>query len=289
MQTLFQVIKDAEVKKVAVGHFNISDLAALKAIFAAAHSLSLPVIIGVSEGEADFIGRKQAAALVRGLREEYGWPVFLNSDHTHSLEKIKEAVAAGFNAVLFDGSKLSFEENVKATKEVVEYVKSVDEKIIVEGEIGYIGGSSQILKEIPAGAAVRDEDLTTPEEAGQFVRETGVDLLSPAVGNIHGMFKDAPNPNLNIGNIEKIKKAAGVPLVLHGGSGIRDDDFRAAITAGISIIHINTEIRVAWRRALDEFLRENPEEISPYKILPAAVAAVEAVVKERLKLFNRLV
>ena len=286
---LLDVIKETEKKKAAVGHFNISDLAALKAIFASAKSLSLPVIIGVSEGEADFIGRKQAAALVSGLREEYGWPIFLNSDHTHSFAKIKEAVAAGFDAVLFDGSKLPLEENVKATREVVEYVKGVNEKIVVEGEIGYIGGSSQILKEIPAGAAIRGEDLTTPEEAERFVKETGVDLLSPAVGNIHGMFKNAPNPRLNIGNIEKIKKAGGVPLVLHGGSGIRDDDFRAAIAAGISVIHINTEIRLAWRQALEKSLKENPEEISPYKILPAAVEGVRAVVEERLKLFNGLV
>ncbi|MBI5147587.1 MAG: class II fructose-bisphosphate aldolase [Parcubacteria group bacterium] len=293
MSLLLDVIKEAEKKKTAVGHFNISDLAALKAIFSAAKSLSLPVIIGVSEGEADFIGRKQAVALIRGLREEYGWPIFLNSDHTHSFEKIKEAVEAGFDAVLFDGSKLPFEENVKATKQVVEYVRSVSagrrSEILIEGEIGYIGGSSQILKEIPAGAAIRDEDLTTPEEAAQFVKETGVDLLSPAVGNIHGMFKNAPNPNLRIGNIEKIKKAAGVPLVLHGGSGIRDDDFRAAIAVGISVIHINTEIRLAWRQALEKSLKENPEEIAPYKILPAAVEAVGSVVEERLKLFNKLI
>ena len=103
------------------------------------------------------------------------------------------------------------------------------------------------------------------------------------------MFKNAPNPRLNIGNIEKNKKAGGVPLVLHGGSGIRDDDFRAAIAAGISIIHINTEIRLAWRQALEKSLKENPEEISPYKILPAAVEGVRAVVEERLKLFNGLV
>src|SRR3989344_4295736 len=239
---LLEIIKNAENNKVAIGHFNISDCVALKGIFLAAKELNLPVIIGVSEGEREFIGVKRVVDMIKSIREEFSaeggsasggnWPIFLNADHTHSLEKIKEAVEAGFDAVLFDGGKLPFEENIKKTKEVVEYVKSVNPEILVEGELGYLGGSSVILKEIPKDAAIKPEDLTDPEEAERFVKETGVDLLAPAVGNIHGMFKNSPNPNIDIERISKLRNIAGVPIVLHGGSGIIDDEFTKAIDAG---------------------------------------------------------
>ena len=288
MKSLKEIINEAESRKIAIGHFNISDCVALKGIFKATQEFNLPVLIGVSEGERDFIGTKRAALLVKNLREEFNWPIFLNADHTHSFEKIKEAVEAGFDAVLFDGGKLLLEENIKQAKAVVEYVKSINPDILVEGELGYIGGSSTILKEIPEGAAIKEEDLTKPEEASRFVKETGVDLLAPAVGNIHGMFKNAPNPHLNISRIKEIREAAGVPLVLHGGSGIRDEEFLAAIDAGVSIIHINTEIRLAWRNGLNAALKENPEEIVPYKLLSPAVEEIRKIVGARLKLFNKI-
>lgn len=291
MKTLLETVKDAARRQVAVGHFNISDLAGLKAIFEAAQELNLPVVIGVSEGEREFVGVRQAAALVKCLREEYsagdgGYPIFLNADHTYSLDKIKEAVAAGFDMVIFDGAKLPFEENIAKTKEVVEYARAANPKIIVEGEIGYIGVSSAVFKELPAGAKVEEKDLPTTEQAAEFVKRTGIDFLAPAVGNVHGMFANAPNPRLHIDRIKEIKMAVGVPLVLHGGSGIVDEDFTAAIKAGISIIHINTEIRRAWRRGVEDGLRKNPEEVAPYKILPPAVEAIKKIVKERLTLFS---
>ena len=129
--------------------------------------------------------------------------------------------------------------------------------------------------------------MTTKEEAETFVEKTGVDLLAPSVGNIHGMVKGG-NPKLNIEKIKEIQEACGVPLVLHGGSGISDENFRDAIQAGISIIHINTEIRVAYKEALEKYLKENPNEIAPYKILKPAVEAIEQVVEQRLRLFNNL-
>ncbi|MDP3014974.1 MAG: class II fructose-bisphosphate aldolase [bacterium] len=289
MKTLKQIIQEAEKNKVAIGHFNISECAGLKGIFKAAQELNLPVIIGVSEGEAGFIGYRQVAGLVKSLREEYNYPIFLNLDHAKSLEKIKEAVEAGFDAVMFDGGGLSFEENIKKTKEVVEYVKnfsaSRQTEILVEAEIGYLKGSSTLLAET---IIIKEEDLTKTEEAAQFVKETGVDLLAPSVGNIHGMFKNAPNPNLNIERIKEIKNVAGIPLVLHGGSGIIDDDFLKAIDAGISIIHINTELRLAWRKGMDKALKENPEEIVPYKLLPIVIEEIRKAAYNRLKLFNKL-
>ncbi|MBI4993988.1 class II fructose-bisphosphate aldolase [Candidatus Wolfebacteria bacterium] len=291
MESLKQIIQEAKDKKVAVGHFNISECVALKGIFQAAKELNLPVIIGVSEGEREFIGTKRVALMIKSLREEFNWPIFLNADHTHSLEKIKEAVLAGFDAVLFDGGKLAIEENIKKTKEVVEYVRSINPNILVEGELGYIGSSSTILKDIPEGAAIKSEDLTKPEEAAYFVKETGVDLLAPAVGNIHGMFKNSPNPNLDIKRIKNLSQSVdkfGARLVLHGGSGISDDDFIKAIDAGISIIHINTEIRLAWRQGVEKALAQNPEEITPYKILPTAIEEIKKAVELRLRLFNRI-
>lgn len=289
MKNLKEVIQEAENNKIAVGHFNISDITGLKAVFEAARELKLPVIIGVSEGEREFIGVRQVAALIKSLREEYDYPVYLNADHTHSLEKLKEAVEAGFDVAVFDGSKSPLEENIKRTKEAVLYTKGVNPDFLIEGELGYIGGGSTILKEIPEGAAIKPGDLTKPEEARQFVAETGVDLLAPAVGNIHGMFANAPNPNLDIQRIKAIKEAVHIPLVLHGGSGIKDEDFLAAIDAGISIIHINTELRLAWRRGLEKSFKDNPEEIVPYKLLPKAVEEIKRVVEQRLRLFNRIV
>jgi len=288
MKTLRQIIKEAEQSRTAIGHFNISECVALKGIFKAAQELNLPVIIGLSEGEQNFFGTKNATLIIKNLRQEFNWPIFINSDHTKSLEKIKEAVEAGFDSVHFDGGKLPFEENIKKTKEVVEYAKSINPNILVEAELGYLGASSMILKEIPKGAAIKEEDLTKPEQAAQFVKETGVDLLAPAVGNIHGMFKNAPNPHIDLARIGKIKELAGMPLVLHGGSGIRDEEFIKAIDAGISIIHINTEIRLAWRQGMEKALAENSEEITPYKILPAAIEEIKKATERRMRLFGRI-
>ena len=287
MKQLLEIIQEAENNKTAIGHFNVSDIVGLKAVFEVARGLQLPIIIGVSEGERDFIGVRQIVALIKSLREEYNYPIFLNADHTKSLEKIKEALGAGFDAAVFDASEFPLEENIKKTREAVEYVKSVNPDFLIEGELGYIGFGSVLLKEIPIGAAVKPEDFTKPEEASRFIKETGIDLLAPAVGNIHGILKDAPQPDLNIERIKEIKKAVGVPLVLHGGSGIKNEDLSAAIGAGISIIHINTELRIAWRVGMDRALKENPEEIVPYKLLSIPFEEIKKVVSGKLRLFNK--
>ncbi len=288
MTSLRDAIKNATEKKIAIGHFNISDSVALEAIFESARELNLPVIIGASEGERKFLGVEQIVAMVRGLREEYDYPIFLNADHTHSFDSAVKAAQAGFDAVLLDGGKLSWEENLATTQKAVEAIRKINPEIIVEGEIGYIGSSSEMLDKVPAGAALTVEDLTSPEQAHEFVLKTGVDLLAPAVGNLHGMFKNAPNPRLDIARISAIAGAAGVPLVLHGGSGIVDEDFKSAIRAGIRIVHINTEIRLAWRKGMEAGLAKDENEVAPYKIEEVALSNVKEVVSYRLRLFSGL-
>ncbi|MDE2001443.1 MAG: class II fructose-bisphosphate aldolase [Patescibacteria group bacterium] len=295
MKTLRQALKEAEKKKVAIGHFNIADLAGLKAIVEAVRQLRVPVIIGTSEGEAKFLGRKEIVAYIRALRDELKLPLYINSDHTYSFEEVKRAVAAGYDAILFDGGSLPIKENLKQTKKIVSYVRAKDKRIVIEGELGNIGSGSEIRTEIPKEAAIKLEDLTKPTDAVAFVRATGVDMLAPAVGNIHGMLAHAANPALNIGRIREIKEALrkdlkkDVPMVLHGGSGSADSDFSAAIEAGMNIIHISTELRLAWRKGLERSLEAYPDQIAPYKLFPPVIESVKAVVVRRLQLFNKLV
>lgn len=288
MKTLKQSVLDAREKKVAVGHFNISNLEALWAIFKAAQALNVPVIIGVSEGERDFVGVKQAAALVKSIREEFDYPIYLNADHTYSFERVKEAIDAGFDSVIFDGAKLSFEENVKITKQCVDYSRNCGREVLVEAELGFIGTSSKILDEIPEGVLLDESSLTDPAKAKEFVELTGVDMLAPAIGNFHGMLRGGVDPKLNIERTKEISEAAGVPLTLHGGSGNSEDDFKQAIANGVSIVHINTEIRVAFKQGLMLGLSENPEEVAPYKYLKSSVKAVQEVVDKKLKFFNNI-
>jgi fructose-bisphosphate aldolase class II len=223
---------------------------------------------------------------VKSLREEFNFPIFLNADHTHSLAKAEEAAKAGFDAIVFDISALPLEENVRQTKEAVVALKAIHPSILIEGEIGDIGTGSEIHEAAPD----LSKGLTTAEEARQFVEATGVDILAPAVGNMHGMLRSMvrgeTKKHLDIERIAEIKRAVGVPLTLHGGSGTDDDDFRRAIDAGINIVHINTELRVAWRRGLEGSLAKRPDEIVPYKILPPVVESVKEVVDSRLRLFN---
>jgi ketose-bisphosphate aldolase len=286
MTSLREVLNRAEADKVAVGHFNFSDLVAFNAIVAAARDKKLPVMLGVSEGEREFTGVRQAAALVKAVRDEYDYPIFLNADHTHSIANAEAAAKAGFDEIIFDGSALPFEENIAQTKKAIEAIKSINPAILVEAEIGWIGASSAVLDKIPDGVGV----LTTPDEAKQFVDATSVDVLAPAVGNMHGMLASMVHGNvrkrLNIERIKEIKAAVRIFMTLHGGSGTNDDDFRRAIKSGMTIVHVNTELRLAWRRGVEAGLAAAPKEVAPYKILRAAVEAVKEVISSRLELFS---
>lgn len=287
MFQLKSLLEEAQSNGAAVGHFNVSDWILIKAVFASAQELKVPVIVGASEGERAFLGAAQVAALVKSLREEHGFPIFLNADHTHTLDSAIAAAKAGFDSIVFDLSTLPFEENIKQTKEAVEVLKSINPAILVEGEIGNIGTGSEIHDSVPDSS----KELTTPEQAKQFVESTGVDILAPAVGNMHGMLQTmvegGTRKRLDITRIREIKSASESLLTLHGGSGTDDDDFREAIAAGINIIHINTELRIAWRRGLEDAFAQKPGEIVPYKLLPRAEESIKRVVLARLQLFNQ--
>ena len=286
MYALRTVLTCLEGQGSALGHFNVSDLVLLKAVLAAAGQIRVPVLVGASEGEREFFGVRQLAAVVNSLREESDVPIFLNADHTHSLVKAIEAAKAGFDEIVVDFSALPFEQNVSGTKEAVEAIKAINPGILVEGEIGDIGTGSEIHEE----ARKEFRRLTTAEEASQFVDSTGIDVLAPAVGNMHGMVESMvqgeTKKRLDIERIAEIKKATEVFLTLHGGSGTNDDDFRKAIAAGINIIHVSTELRVAWRRCLEASLAARANEVVPYTILRPVVDSVAEVVGSRLRLFN---
>ncbi|MFH1393215.1 MAG: class II fructose-bisphosphate aldolase [Patescibacteria group bacterium] len=294
--TIKDYLKDTITNHWALGHFNFSEDDALRAIVESAAELKTPIFVGTSENERKHIGTKEAVALVRAFREEFsarggsafggGFPIFLNADHHKNFEAIKETIDAGYDAILADFSALPLEENIKMTKQSVEYAKSKNPDIIVEGELGYVRGESKVQTEI---IEIKPEDLTKPEEAARFVKETGVDLLAPAVGNIHGIVTNS-SETIDVQRIRDIKKAVGenIYLVLHGGSGLSEIEFKSAIEAGISMVHINTEIRVAFTESLRKTLQEMPEETTPYKVLSPSVSAMKKVIAEKLKIFGSI-
>jgi len=287
MNSLHEYILDAANRGIAVGHFNVSTLDGIWAVADAAQSLGVPVIIGISEGERDYVGVREAVAVIQSIRTQRNQPIFLNADHTYSYERVVEAIDAGFDAVIFDGAKLSLEENIATTKKCVDYARASGRNVLVEAELGYIGTSSKILDAIPEGAAVGEANLTTAADALQFVQGTGVNLFAPAVGNIHGVVRGG-DPALNIGRVKEIADAVHIPLVLHGASGNSDADIRDTIKNGVAVVHVNTELRIAYRSALITSLSDNPDEVSPYKYLRPAKLAMQKVVEDKLKVFNMM-
>ncbi len=298
MITLKKAIREAKKNKVAIAHFNISEFVTLKACWEAALELSqsvgrkIPIIFGTTEHEREFLGNdKEIVAMVKHLRKHYNYPVFLNADHTHKIENAKSAIDAGYDAVIIDEADKPFADNVAMVREIVQYARaSKNKKVLIEGEIGFIGAGSQVHDKLPDGVEITEDTITKPEQAAQFVELTGVDMLAPAVGNVHGMFKDSGTftKHLFIKRIKEIRRAAKVPLVLHGGSGTPDEEFLKAIDVGVSIIHISTELRRALRTGIEKGLHDLPSEVAPYNLLKPAFVDVKAVALARLKLFNKI-
>ncbi len=273
----------------AIAHFNISNLDQARAIVEVAQELNQPVIIGVSEGEREYMGVQMVRTIIDELNQEYDVPVFLNADHTYSIEKVQEVIEAGYDSVIVDGAKLPYEENVALVKSCVDLVRSYEGKtgkrILVEAELGYIGQSSSLNTALPEG--VTEANLTTPDQAKDFILRTGVDMFAPAIGNVHGMLIDAEEPKLHIERLKEITAVVDVPLVLHGASGNTDEDLKASIDNGVAIIHINTEIRKAFRDGEMNYLHEHPNEVAPYKFGREGQEEMKKVVRAKMELYMK--
>ncbi|MCF7843328.1 class II fructose-bisphosphate aldolase [Candidatus Gracilibacteria bacterium] len=284
-----ETVNEYKNKGNAIAHFNISNLDQARAIAEVAEELKQPVIIGASEGERTYMGVTMVRKIVDELNQEYNVAIFLNADHTYSLEKVQEVVEAGYDSVIVDGAKLPYEENVALVKECVDYVRGYEAKtgkrVLVEAELGYIGQSSSLNSALPEG--VSEDNITTMEQAKDFVLRTGIDMFAPAIGNVHGMLIDAEMPKLHIERLKEIATGTGMPLVLHGASGNTDDDLVASVNNGIAIIHINTEIRKAFRDGEKNYMDEHPNEVAPYKFGHEGQEEMKKVVKAKMELYTK--
>lgn len=277
-------LEKANKEHFAIPQFNFSDFTQLKAIAEKCAELKSPAIIATSEGESKWFGLEEAVAMRDILVAKHNVPLFLNLDHGKSFDYIKQAIDAGYDMVHFDGSKLPTEENIEKTKEVIAYAKK--KKIVVEGEMGKIGtDSSKIYTE---KFEIKEENLTKPEEALDYLKETKADLLAISIGNFHGIEVSGIDPNLRIDLLKEIKDRVGNSgmLVLHGGSGTPENDIKEAINLGIVKININTELRTAFSVNLRRFLSANPDEVVPYKFLVDAKGATARVAGLKIELFG---
>lgn len=272
------IYSDADKKGYAIGAYNFSTVEILKGIHNTAIKMKAPVIISNSEGERAFFGLDENIALYNMLKRRHNHTI-LHADHTKTFEEIKRVIDAGYPSVHFDGSELPYETNIRETKRVVDYAHS--RSVFVEGELGGIKGGSTLHKE-SLKDVVKEEFLTKPEEAAEFCKKTGVDSLAISIGNAHGLW--AEQKKLDFDRIKRIKELTGKFLVLHGGSGITSADFRKAISCGITKININTEIRLAYEKALLKGLGERTDDV-PYHYLSKVSTEVGKAVEEKMIIF----
>ncbi|MBM7714473.1 fructose-bisphosphate aldolase class II [Bacillus thermophilus] len=278
--SMTEMLKRANKEKYAVGQFNLNNLEFTQAILQAAQEEKSPVILGVSEGAARYMGGfKLVVQMVKALMEEYGItvPVAIHLDHGSSFEKCAKAIHAGFTSVMIDGSHLPLDENIALTKKVVELAHLFG--VSVEAELGRIGGQEDDLSVDDAEAS-----YAIPAECDQLVRETGVDCFAPALGSVHGPYKG--EPKLGFDRMEEVMKLTGVPLVLHGGTGIPLKDIQKAISLGTAKINVNTENQMSSAKRVREVLRDNPEMYDPRKYLGPAREAIKDTVKGKMRDFG---
>lgn len=276
--SMTEMLKKANAEGYAVGQFNLNNLEFTQAILQAAEAEKSPVILGVSEGAARYMGGfKTVVKMVEGLMEDYKTtvPVAIHLDHGSSYEKCKEAIDAGFTSVMIDASHGPFEDNVSTTSKVVEYAHS--KGVSVEAELGVVGGQEDDV--VADGVIYAD-----PKECEELVQRTGIDCLAPALGSVHGPYKG--EPNLGFKEMEEINKTAGVPLVLHGGTGIPTKDIQKAISFGTAKVNVNTENQIASAKAVRETLAAKPEEYDPRKYLGPARDAIKETVIGKIREFG---
>lgn len=266
-----KMLKDAREGGYAVAAFNIENMEMVKAIVAGAEELNAPVILQVSQSTSKYGSLETYVALVAVEAAKTSIPVALHLDHGTSFEIAEAAINAGFTAVMIDGSKLSYEENLDLTKRVVDLAKS--KGVVVEGELGKVGGKE--------GDIITDEDTNTdPAQAKEFVEKTGVDSLAVAIGTSHGFY--VGTPVLDKERVAQLKEATAAPLVMHGASGLSEEDVRDCAARGIAKVNFATELRVAYTDAMRKLLSENPDIYDPKKPGKAGMDAVKEIVKSRI-------
>lgn len=273
------MLNNAKKGKYAVGQFNINNLEWTKTILETAEKNQSPVILGVSEGAAKYMGGYDTVVgMVKGLMKFLNTTVevAIHLDHGSSFESCKKALDAGFTSVMIDGSHHPIDENIKMTKEVVEYAHSLGAS--VEAEVGTVGGNEDGVI-----GGIRYADLN---ECVRLVKEAGVDALAPALGSVHGPYQG--EPVLGFVEMEAIGKATDMPLVLHGGTGIPDEKIQKAIACGTCKINVNTECQLAFNKLLREFLADekNASVYDPRKLIGPATKGIAAAVSEKMAVFG---
>lgn len=264
-----ELLNKAKENKKVIFQFNINNLEFTKFILEQANIMNKDIILGVSEGAIKYMGGYNVVAnLVKNLIDDLNIKidVVLQLDHGRTIECCENAIKAGFTSIMYDGSKLPIEENIKNTK----YLKEKYKDISIEGELGALGTSSNIIS------------YTNVEDAIRYVNETNVDALAIAVGNVHGKYKGKPKINIDL--IKEISEKTNVPLVLHGGSGISKDVLSKSIKNGICKININTQIQLVWAKELKKYLLKNREEYDPRNIIKSGEASVKKLVEEYLSI-----
>lgn len=274
-----KMLEDAKVNKYAVPHFNINNLEWTRYILEECNRLKSPVILGVSEGAIRYMGGyKVVANLVKNLDEELNIqiPVAIHLDHGSSVESCKKAVDAGFTSVMIDASKYSLEENIDMTKQVVEYARI--KNITIEAEIGHIGGSEDNMSSEIAYAKVDD--------ALSLYNETKIDFLAPALGSVHGLYKG--EPCLDFDKMKEISEKTNIPLVLHGGTGIDDEKLTKAIASGICKVNINTELQIAWTKAVRKFLSEDTKAYDPRTVIKSGEQSMKQAIEHKVNVLGSI-
>lgn len=276
--SMTEMLKKAKAEGYAVGQFNINNLEFTQAILQAAQEENSPVILGVSEGAGRYIGGfKTVVKMVEGLMEDYKItvPVAIHLDHGSSFEKCKESIDAGFTSVMIDASHHPFEENITITSKVVEYAHS--KGVSVEAELGTVGGQED---DVVANGII----YANPKECEELVKRTGIDCLAPALGSVHGPYKG--EPKLGFKEMEEISNITGLPLVLHGGTGIPTKDIQKSVSLGTAKINVNTENQIASAKVVREVLAAKPNEYDPRKYLGPARDAIKETVIGKIREFG---
>ena len=279
--TTKEMLKVAQKGRYSIGAFNANNMEIIQAIVETAEEEKAPVILQASQGAIKYAGLESIVAMVKVMAEKVKVPVALHLDHGTDYYQNIKCLRAGFTSLMYDGSKLPFDENVKMTKKVVEMAHACG--IPVEAELGQIGKMDDSDEPGIALEKVK-ESMAVPEEAAKFVELTEIDFLAAAVGTIHGCR--TPFAKLDIPRIERLRELTGVPLVLHGASGVNDDEVRKGIAAGICKINIDTRIRMIFTKKMKEVLEENPNQIDPRKILGPAKDAAKEIIRDRMRVFG---